>query len=92
MDGVRKQAEEIQNKLHNYLDRPDDPQGQALKQSIQKMIDNIRMQKNKYTIEDGVKAVIRVLDSIKDYEVIDYEDIDDLKDRCEDMRRAIQKL
>lgn len=92
MNDVYKQALEIQNKLHNYLDQPNDGQAQALKQEVQRLTDEIEMQKNKLSIEDRVKGIIRILDSIKNYEVIDSQDIDDLKDRCEDIRNALQRL
>lgn len=92
MDEVYKQAVDMQDKLHNYLDQPDSSAGQSLKQTVQRLIDDIRSQKNNISVEETVKDFISILDSIKDYDIIDYQDIDDLKDRCEDMRNALHKL
>ena len=92
MDDVYKQALAMQNKLHNYLDQPNDSTAQALKKEVQRLTDEIEMKKNKISLEDRVKSIIRILESFKGDQVIDYNDVDDLKDRSEDIRRAIRNL
>ncbi len=92
MDNIYRQALDIQNRLNTYLDKPNDPKAQSLKREVQVLTDEIEVKKHKLSLEHRVKGIISILDSIKDYEVIDYVDIDDLKDRCEDIVNALRRL
>lgn len=92
MQDIYKQAVNLQFKFRDYVDDKSDPIAQQLESQIQRLTDYIEMQKNPRTLEDTVKQIIRVLENTEGTSVMDNRHIDDLKDRCEQIRNDLRKL
>ena len=91
MDEIYKRAVDLQHKLRDYLDQGDEPTAVQLKKEVQRLTDEIEMQKNPRSIEDRVKLIIRQLEALAD-PVMSAGHVDDLRDRCLDMQQDIRKL
>lgn len=91
MDDIYKQALDVQHKLRDYLDMDDDPAARQLTSDVQRLTDEIEMQKNPRTVEDRVKNIIRQLESLNGA-VMSADHTDDLRDRCLDMCQDLRKL
>jgi hypothetical protein len=92
MEDTYKQAVQLQFKMHDYFDDAGHQLAQQLKKMVQQVVDEIEMKKNPRSLEDRVKGVIRHLESLEGSSVMSNHHIDDLRDRCEDMRQALRKL
>lgn len=92
MDRIYRQAIELQNRFRSYVDQPNHPAMAGLRDEIQKLTDEIEMKKNKLSLEERVKSLIRRLEAIPGDQLMDHRDIDDLIDRCNDLRNDIRKL
>lgn len=92
MDDLYKQAVDLQNRFRNYIDQPNSQAGRSLDSEIQRLEDDIQTKKNKGSLEVRVVGIVRILDSLRDDSVMDYGDINDLKNRLEDMRAKIRRL
>lgn len=92
MDQIYRQAIDLQNKFRNYVDQPQHPRIIELGREIQRLTDEIEMKKNKLSLEDRVKGIIRILEGVPDNQAMSSGDIDDLIDRCNDLRNDIRKL
>jgi hypothetical protein len=91
MEGIYRQALDLQHKLRDYLDADDDPAARQLTSEVQRLTDEIEMQKNPRTVEDRAKTIIRQLESL-DEAVMSHEHVDDLRDRCLDMIQDLRKI
>lgn len=92
MQEVYKQAINMQHKLRDYIDDPSHSVVAQLKNEVQRLTDEIEMQKNPRSIEDRIKMIISLIESAEDTEAISRNHLDDLRDRCEDIRQDLRKL
>lgn len=92
MDEVYKRAIEMQYKLRDYIDDPSHNVVDELKNEVQRLTDEIESQKNPRSIEDRVKQIIKLLESAEETTAISQGHLDDLRDRCEDLRQDLRKL
>lgn len=92
MDGIYKQAVAMQLKFRDYRDDRNHPLNRQLETEFQRLVDEIEMQKNPRSLEDRVKQLIRVLEGADGSPAISNRDVDDLKDRCEQIRDDLRKL
>ncbi len=92
MDQIYKQAIQLQFKFRDYVDQPNNPAMVNLRDQIQALTDDIEMKKNKLSLEDRVKTIIRILDSADGSGGMDDNHVDDLKDRSNDLRNDIRNL
>jgi hypothetical protein len=92
MQEVYKQAIDMQHKLRDYIDDPSHSIVAQLKNEVQRLTDEIEVKKNPRSIEDRVKQIIRLLESAEETTAISRHHIDDLRDRCEDIRQDLRKL
>jgi hypothetical protein len=91
MQEQHKQAIRLLDKIRQYCDMPNAPAAVELKNQAQKLIDMFEQQKNARTLEEQVVRVQNAALRMRDDEM-DYNDRDDVKDRCDDMRMALRKL
>jgi hypothetical protein len=92
MQDIYKQAINLQFKYRDYVDDKSHPMAQQLNRQIQRLTDDIESQKNTRSLEDLVKQIIRLLEQTDGSGVMDDRHVDDLKDRCEDIRNDLRKL
>lgn len=78
------------DRFRQYADMPNAPISTEIKNHLQRLIDMFEQQKNARTIEEQVKHIQGLIGRLTDEEM-DYNDRDDLKDRCDDMRMALRK-
>jgi hypothetical protein len=90
MDEIYRQALELQHKLRDYLDQDAHPQARQLTADVQRLTDEIEMQKDPRTIEGRVKNIIRQLEA-QEGSVMSHGHADDLRDRCFDMCQALRE-
>ena len=91
MQEQHKQAIRMLDKARQYVDQPNGGAAAGLKNQLQKLIDMFEQQKNAHTIEEQVKHIQQIVIRMKDDEM-DYNDRDDLKDRCDEMRMALRNI
>jgi hypothetical protein len=92
MQDIYKQAVAMQFKFRDYRDDKAHPLNRQLETEIQRLVDEIEMQKNPRTLEDRVRQLIRVLEGVDGSPAISNQHVDDLKDRCERIRDDLRKL
>lgn len=92
MQDVYKQAIALQHKLRDYVDDPSHAVIGQLKAEVQRLTDEIESRKNPRSLEDRVKQIIRLLESAEGSPAMSNHHIDDLRDRCEDIRQDLRKL
>jgi molecular chaperone DnaK (HSP70) len=92
MDELRKQAEQLQNKIRNYLDQPKHAHAQTLTREVDNLILDIRAKKHPLSIENRIKQVIKHLEAFTDDTIMDYRHIDEIIQHSNNMRQATQKL
>ena len=92
MQDIYKQAIDLQFKFRDYRDEKSHPVSLQLERQIQRLTDDIESQKNPRSLEDLVKQIIRILSEADGSGVMDNRHIDDLKDRCENIRDDLRKL
>lgn len=92
MDEIYKQAISMQFKFRDYRDDKDHPLSKQLDTEIQRLTDEIENQKNPRSLEDRVKQIIRLLESVDGTPAMSNGHVDDLKDRCESIRDDLRKL
>lgn len=93
MDSIYKQVQRLENDFKNRLDQPSHDRAQAIRQEIQRLMDDIELKKNPRSIEDRVKNLKRQLQELG-YEtlVMDYHHSEELKDQCDDIIQALRKV
>jgi hypothetical protein len=92
MEDLHKKAEQIQNKLKNYIDMPEHPTAQALTRDIDRLIQDIRAKKNPLSIENRIKDLIKHIESFVDDKVMDFRHADDLLDNFNSMRQDVRSI
>lgn len=92
LQDVYKQAVNMQFKFRDYLDDGGHYLANTLKSDIQRLVDEIEMKKNPRTLEDRVKGIMRRLEEAEGSSMMSLHHIDELLDRCEDMRQALRKF
>ena len=92
MDELRKQAEQLQNKIRNNLDQPRHAHAQSLTKEVENLILDIRAKKQKLSIENRIKEIIKILEAFTDDTIMDYRHIDEIIQHSNDMRQSTQKL
>jgi len=92
MEELRKQADQLQNKVRNYLDQPQHAHAQSLVKEVEKLILDIRAKKHPLSIENRLKQIIKQLEAFTDDTIMDYRHIDEIIQHSNDMRQATQKL
>jgi hypothetical protein len=92
MQDAYQQAQQFEYRLKSYLDQPNSSVGQWLRQEIIHLMDDIEMQKNPRTIEARVQGMKRTIEGLQDASIMDNNDQDDLKDRCDDLIQLLRKL
>lgn len=92
MDELHKEIINIQRNFRDRLDDRNHPNARELDSLIQRVEDEIQVKKNPRSIEDNIKRVIQQLSNADGKGFMNNRDLDDLKDRFEDMRRQIQRL
>lgn len=93
MKDIQKKAIELESKFRSYLDARDHPLARQLESEIRRLIDEAEQDKHPRAVEDRVKGIIRILDTVDDNdEVMDHHHSDDLRSRCERLREDLRKL
>lgn len=92
MQEIYKQAVAMQLKFRDYRDDRNHTLNRQLENEFQRLVDEIEMQKNPRSLEDRVKRLIGVLNSVDGSPAISNRDVDELKDRCENIRDSLRKL
>lgn len=92
MDNVYKKVQNLHNRFKDTVDEPNSAIATSLRNDIQRLEDEIEMQKNKGTLEDRVKDIIRKLESHRNDSFMSYDDVKFLMDRFDDLRQDIRKL
>lgn len=91
MKEIYKQVIAHQFKFKDYLDDPAHPIAARLRTDIQRLVDEIEIQKNARTLEDRVKAIIRQLEDAEGSSVMDNHHLRDLLDRFEAVRTDLRQ-
>lgn len=92
MDDVYKEIVSLQHRCRDYIDDPASSAARSLEQEVQRLEDEAQVQKNPRSLEDRVKNIIRLLRQAGDEKAMSPHHADELIDRCEDLRRELQKL
>jgi len=92
MQDIYKQAVALQFKFRDFRDDRSHPLNRQLETEFQRLVDEIEMQKNPRSLEDRVKQLIRVLEGVDGSPAISNHHVDELKDRCENIRDDLRKL
>ncbi len=92
MDELRKEAINLRQVFRDKIDDSSKPEAHELENAITRIEDDIQSKKPPRSIEDQLKRVIQLLSSGDGKGFMDDRDLDDLKDRCEDMRNQVRKL
>lgn len=92
MDNVHKQAEDMRNRLKNYIDQPGHDLARQLVREVEQLITEIKQQKHPLTIENRVKEIIKRLEAFVDDTIMDYRHIDEMIKHSNQMRDALRKL
>ena len=92
MDELHKQAEQMQNKLRNYLDQPNHSAAQSLVREVENLILDIRAKKHPNSIENRLKQIINRLEAFSDDTIMDFRHIDEIVKHSNNMRQSVQKL
>ncbi len=92
MDQLHKDIINLQRSFRDKLDDRNHSGAKELDNAIQRLEDDIQVKKNPRSVEDQIKRVIQQLSNADGKGFMDNPDLDDFKDRFEDMRRDVQKL
>lgn len=92
MDNVYKKVQNLHNRFKDAVDEPQAAIATSLRNDIQRLEDEIEMKKNKGTLEDRVKDIIRKLESHRNDSFMSHDDVKFLIDRFDDLRQEIRKL
>ncbi len=92
MDNVYKKVQNLHNRFKDTVDEPQAAIATSLRNDMQRLEDEIEMQKNKGTLEDRVKDIIRKLESHRNDSFMSYDDVKFLINRFDDLRQDIRKL
>ena len=92
MDKLRAEAEQVRNKLRNYIDQPNHSMAKDLVREVEDLILDIRASKNSYSIDNRLKQVIKRLEAFSDDTIMDFRHIDEIMKHSDNMRQAVQKL
>jgi translation initiation factor 2B subunit (eIF-2B alpha/beta/delta family) len=91
MQEVRKQAIRLLDAIRSSADQPNDPHVQSLKSEAQKAIDLCESGRGAQSVEDQAKRIKSLVQSGLPMSVMSPQDVDDLKDRCDDIIEAARK-
>ena len=92
MQDAYKQAKDFESRLKSYLDMPNSPDGQWLRQEIIRLMDDIETGKNARSLESRVQVMKQRIQNWDNDDVMDHSDQDDLIDRCDDLIQRFRKL
>lgn len=80
----RKEAIKIQHRIDDWLDEPNSSTGRSLRNEIQKLEDELQVNKSIHTIRDRLKSLKRILQRAGSEGVMSYHHADELIDWVED--------
>jgi hypothetical protein len=90
---IYRDVQRLRFKLQDLIDDHAHALAQTLKNEIQRLEDEIEMNKKPRSLEDRIKSIQRQLVAVGDNgQVMNMEHADQLHDRLEDLRRALRSL
>lgn len=92
MDEIHKSVLRFENKLKSSVDNWDNGVAQSLKSNIQRLIDEIEMQKNPRTLEERLKSLRQQIQNLSGDGIMDYAHQDELIDEVDNLIQAIRKV
>ncbi len=92
MDQLLHEAINLQNRFHDNVSDPNAPAMVELRNETQKLVDEVKMQKNKIDLDEMVKSIIRTLERCDDHSGMNMSHINDLKSHCDELRTHIRNL
>lgn len=92
MDQFYKQILTFQGRVKDATDDPSSHAGQALRQAVQKLEDDVQVRKNAYSIDDQLKRVIHNLEHAGKESAMSWVDVHHFVEQCEHFRRELNKI
>jgi len=93
MDELHHLADQFHFKMHDYCENHNDPRFEALNKAMEHFIAEIKSHQTPDKLMWHLKDIEKMVEPLKHTEeVFKYRDTDDLHDRCEDMRKLLDKL
>lgn len=92
MDQLYKQVVAFQHRTNDWIDDSSHPLSRSLQQEVQRLEDEVQVQKNAHSLEDRVKQVRRLLEDAGREGVMSHPHADELADQCEDFINELRKL
>ncbi|MDB5183310.1 MAG: hypothetical protein JWO47_1094 [Candidatus Saccharibacteria bacterium] len=93
MDEVVHMAEALRHKARDYCDKPHDPHAVEFIRELDEFYELAHRGMTADKLEWKVKDLRKAIEELKHTEgLYDFDHIDDMHDRCEDMRKIIEKL
>ncbi len=92
MDQLLRQVIDLQNTFHDRVDDANAPAMVELRNETQKLVDEVKMQKNKVDLDEMLKNIIRTLEQCNDHSGMSMPHVNDLKSRCNNLRNEIRSL
>lgn len=88
MGDVRKLADQFRFKINDYLDEPNDPLAQELKQAADRLMSAVKAGKDNEYVHEIAKSVEQVVYKCQNSTIMDGNHADDLLDRIRDVKDA----
>ncbi len=93
MQEVARQLEQLLVRARDYCDKPDDSAARRFQDAVRAAHGEAKQGKAPERLMYAVKDLIRMTESFKSNdEVYDFHHSDDLRDRCQDIEKLLQKL
>lgn len=90
---IYKQVQSLRLKVQDLLDDHTHQLAQSLKREVQRLEDEIEMNKSPRSLEDKLKGIQRLLQTIEnDTKIMNAHHADMLHDRFEDLRMTLRRF
>lgn len=92
MSDLYKQVISLRHRLNNVIDDPSHSSAQSLKKLVQRLEDEMQVNKNPKSLESTVKDVINSLKQAEHAGVISHSDINYLHKTFEEMQQELRRM
>lgn len=92
MSDLYKQVISLRHRLNDVIDDPSHSSSQSLKKIVQRLEDEIQVNKNPKSLESTVKDVISSLKQAEHSGVISQSDVNYLHKTFEDMQQELRRM
>jgi biotin-(acetyl-CoA carboxylase) ligase len=90
MDQIYKMVQELERRVKQYAENPNDGTVQQLWNEAHQLGEEIQMKKGYQNLESRIKSVQARLEAIKSQGLFSPGDVDDLYDRSQDIRESLR--